>query len=93
MLKGESTVYSKIDSELRKEFLDIADDAEYYYGHGKVICKDGDDINLLLSDQVIEKGKIGYGNVHLASKNGAMHASPKESVEGRMLILTTIIKR
>ena len=88
VLKGEGTVYQKINKEQRETFIKAAEEAPYYYGHGLEGCKGNDEINQLFRDQEKVATKEQYGSVHMAGGNGAMHAAPKES-EGRLIILLT----
>jgi hypothetical protein len=88
VLKGEGTVYQKINKEQRETFIKAAEEAPYYYGHGLEGCKGNDEINQLFRDQEKVATKEQYGSVHMAGSNGAMHAAPKES-EGRLIILLT----
>jgi hypothetical protein len=88
VLKGEGTVYQKINKEQRETFIKAAEEAPYYYGHGLEGCKANDEINQLFRDQEKVITKEEYGSVHIAGSNGAMHAAPKES-EGRLIMLLT----
>lgn len=88
VLKGEGTVYQKLNEEQREVFMKVAEEAPYYYGHGLEGCKINDEINQLFRDQEKVATKKQYGSVHMAGSNGAMHAAPKES-GGRLIILLT----
>ena len=88
VLKGNGTVYQNINEEMRGEFMKVAEEAPYYYGHGLDGCKAHDEINQLFRNQEKVFTKEQYGSVHIAGSNGAMHAAPKES-ESRLILLLT----
>jgi hypothetical protein len=88
VLKGNGTVYQKINEKMRGEFMKIAEEAPYYYGHGLDGCKTNDKINQLFKYGEEVETKEQDGSIHIAGSNGAMHAAPKES-EGRLILLLT----
>lgn len=91
VLKGNGTVYQNINEEMREEFMKVAEEAPYYYGHGLDGCKAHDEINQLFRNQEKVFTKEQYGSVHIAGSSGAMHTAPKES-ESRLILLLTSIK-
>ena len=89
-LKGSLTRYQKITTETRSKFLSLACEYIYYYGHGPEGCVAGDEISSLLNSSKIYKPETGFGSVHVASRNGAMHAEPNESSDRLLLVITPI---
>lgn len=89
-LKGNSTSYQKITTYTRNKFLELAEAYIYYYGHGSGGCVDGNPISSLLNSSRIYRPEIGSGSVHVASRNGAMHAEPNESADRLLLLITPI---
>ena len=87
-LKGDGTIYQKIDDVIRASFMKEAEEALYYYGHGIEGCKSNDKINQLFKNRELIKTEEHYGSVHIAGSNGAMHAARGES-EGRLILLLT----
>jgi len=87
-LKGDGTIYQKIDDVARASFMKEAEEALYYYGHGIEGCKSNDKINQLFKKGELIKTEEHYGSVHIAGSNEAMHAAPGES-EGRLILLLT----
>lgn len=87
-LKGDGTIYQKIDDVARASFMKEAEKALYYYGHGIEGCKSNDKINQLFKNGELIKTEEHYGSVHIAGSNGAMHAAPGES-DSRLILLLT----
>lgn len=88
-LKGSGTVFQDINEETRGNFLKVAEEAPYYYGHGLEGCSGDDEILKLFSAGKIIEGKEGYGSVHFAGKQGTIHAAPKMSSSRLILLITS----
>jgi hypothetical protein len=89
-LIGTGTFYQKITSAIRSEFLEIAEEYTRYYGHGLEDCVPGNKISFLLDASRIYKPEIGFGSVHVAARNGALHAEPNDNKDRLLLIITPL---
>ena len=90
-LKGEATLFQNINVSQREIFLSVANETEYFYGHNLGKCDASDSINVLFNGGHITSAPKWYGSVHIAGKNGTLHASPNESVSGRMLLFYSFL--
>ena len=89
-LIGESTVFHYSNDQQRRDFFNIANETVFFYGHTSR-CEVNDAVNQLFKYENINNAAFGYGSVHIAGKNGTVHAAPLESKDGRMLLLITPI--
>lgn len=91
-LVGETTLYYHATNEQRQEFMSFANETAFFYGHNlPENCVDGDKINLLFDHEKIKSAQAGYGSVHIAGKQGSIHAAPVCSDHGRLILLITPI--
>lgn len=91
-LSGERTIYTKIDSQQREEFLHLANETMFFYGHSEQInCTEQDHINQLFYQQKTFVASNGFGSVHFAGKHGSIHAAPTFFSNPRITLLITPI--
>jgi len=92
-LKGAGTIYHKMNDTVRENFLKVAEEAPYYYGHVLDGCHLDDEISKLFDIKDAEVTKEGHGAVHIAGSRGAVHAAPKSSSNRLILLITDLEKR
>lgn len=91
-LKGSGTIYQNINITTRSKFLETSEEAPYYYGHGLDGCVNNDAILNLLNSSKTYKPEPNFGSVHVAGRNGAMHAAPEMSGNRFLLLVTTFFE-
>lgn len=88
-LKGPSTLYHKMDHDIRLKFNLLANESRHSYGYDKFVhYVKNEGIYALLSNSNSESAAFGKGAVHLAGRwSGTVHSTP-EGAERLVLIVT-----
>jgi hypothetical protein len=89
IFKGERTQFKITDAGKKADFIKIAENDEYFWGHDENGCFAGDAINQLFANDQVKSPGEGYGSLHLPGAGGAMHAVADASAAGRVLMVIT----
>ena len=89
IFKGERTQFKITDAQKKADFIKIAENDEYFWGHDENGCFEGDEINQLFANDQVKSPSEGYGSLHLPGANGAVHAVADASAAGRVLMVIT----
>jgi hypothetical protein len=89
VLRGEKTLFYPATDTQKAEFNKLANESDFIYGYHGSACQSEDNINQLLDYNLAISAPENYGSVHMAGKDGAIHAVPPYSSNGRLLIMIT----
>lgn len=85
-LKGETTLYQKVDFSLHSKFNSLANDSAYVFGYSNFEYFPGHELDKLFSVDKAVSPNLGECSVHLSGYNwGTIHATP--TTKERLVLL------